>query len=274
MNKSTLIGFINKYFLAGVAEKVLITVKDNTISTVFVSEDGTLRGQVKTDNIGMTNSKVAVYETSGLLKLLTALDEEVTVKYRYQKPTIEGNYSEEVIESDSLESDDVLVSSLKISDGRVDVVFVLADPNVVTDPTNGGKIPIAKVPDNVDMTFNIDKEFRDSYRRSLTALPAAEKFIVDVEKDGTAVLILNYDVNNTNRIKFPLKSAVVSGSVVNKIRFNAKYLKQILDANYDAETGKIEIFDAGLMKISFTSSGGISTYYHVGVNMNKIKKVG
>ena len=45
--------------------------------------------------------------------------------------------------------------------------------------------------------------------------------------------------------------------------FSSTLFKEILQANKDAETGKLEISSAGLARVSFTGKTFTSTYYLV-----------
>jgi hypothetical protein len=72
---------------------------------------------------------------------------------------------------------------------------------------------------------------------------------------------MNYSSINTNRIKFDLE--VENSKDMGVICFSSTLFKEILQANKDAETGKIEISEAGLSKVSFTGKTYTSTYYLV-----------
>ena len=50
---------------------------------------------------------------------------------------------------------------------------------------------------------------------------------------------------------------------MNVVCFSSNLFKEILQANKDAETSKLEISEAGLARVTFTSQNYTSTYYLV-----------
>jgi hypothetical protein len=283
MTKSNLIAFINKYYLAGTIEKSIITVEKDKISTRFKSEDATLLGGITMDNPGLSDATIGVYETSGLLKLMTALDEDINVQYSFQKA-----YQVEVEDGDDDESGDetekfkiayeptihvgsVLsspqdrISSLEFDDQNTKATFVLADLNVLPDSFKNATVPACQV------SFNVDKDFINSYKRSLAAIPSAERFVVLSDGKSEPRMVINYQDNNVNNIKFKLNNTIHAEAMSGVPRFNCKHLKEILAANYDAESGVIDISQNGLIRVSFAGDGFTSTYYMVGALPKKVK---
>jgi len=72
---------------------------------------------------------------------------------------------------------------------------------------------------------------------------------------------MNYSSINTNRITFQLDAP--DSKDMGVICFSSTLFKEILQANKDAETGKIEVSEAGLARVSFTGKTFTSTYYLV-----------
>ena len=81
MNKQKLVRFINKYYLNGIADSVVLKSNSNEqkLFTKFVSSDKTLLGVIQMDSWNFEDANIGVYTTEQLLKLLSVLDEDITV---------------------------------------------------------------------------------------------------------------------------------------------------------------------------------------------------
>ena len=80
MNKSKLVSFINKYYLNGTVNSVVLKTNADKkqLSTRFISSDKNLLGELTMDNWDFETSEVGIYSTDQLLKLLGVLDETNT----------------------------------------------------------------------------------------------------------------------------------------------------------------------------------------------------
>ena len=90
----------------------------------------------------------------------------------------------------------------------------------------------------------------------------SEKELIDFVCDnGTVEMIINYSTINTNRIKFDMN---VDNSTDMPITcFSSTLFKEILQANKDATSGKLEVSSAGLARVTFSDKDYSSTYYLV-----------
>ena len=81
MNKQKLVRFINKYYLNGVVNSVVLNSKSDLqeLSARFISGDKTLLGDLTMDKWDFENSDIGIYNTEQLLKLLAVMDEDVNV---------------------------------------------------------------------------------------------------------------------------------------------------------------------------------------------------
>ena len=78
--------------------------------------------------------------------------------------------------------------------------------------------------------------------------------------------MIGYSNVNSNRITYKVKEGY--GSDVNPISFSAKYLKEILVANKDANSAKLQISTQGLAHIAFKIDDYTSKYYLVEVQLS------
>ena len=239
MEKKQLTGFIDKYHLAGNANSVRLDVKDKTLSCNFITDDQNVVGSVSMDNFDVEDVTLGVYATSQLTKLLTALDNDVTMR---------------------INNADGTAFSINLSDKTTDVTFMLADLSVIR------QVPAMKQLPDFNVKIKLTKDFADKFVKSKNALPETENFAIESDALGTN-MILNYSTLNTNRITWP---TVPEGeqSDLKATCFSANLFKEILVANKDADEGFIEVSGAGLARVSFTGKNYSSTYYLVQLQAN------
>ena len=79
MQKVKIDRFINKYSLNGVINTVRWKIKDNTLTTAFVTDDKGLMGSVSVDNVQVEDGLMGVYTTDQLQKLLNVVSDDVDI---------------------------------------------------------------------------------------------------------------------------------------------------------------------------------------------------
>lgn len=232
MKKTNLIEFIEKYHLAGATTSVKWEASNGTLKTNFISDNQNVIGNVST-NIDLGEHALGVFATPQLLKMLSAVDDDINM---------------------SINSVDKTAVNINISDKDVNLTFMLADLSVIA------RAPELKNVPDWNVKIDITSGFRERFIKSKNALPESENFGV-VSKNGVTEIIMNYSTINTNRIKFSTDSTISSD--FNVICFSSSLFKEILQANKSATTGTLEISSAGLSRVSFTSPSFTSTYYLV-----------
>lgn len=233
MKKSTLINFINRYFLAEATDSIKIESKNGRLHTKFITSDNQLVGELNADIDLKTDTNIGIYATSALLKMLSACGSDIDVDL-------------------TVVSDKAV--SMNISDNVLDMSFILADMSVVRD------VPaLTQVPD-WHCSIDITNDFIDKYIKSKGALPNAENFGIRC-KNGKAELVINYSEINDNRIQFQIDNAEVH-SDMSIVCFQANLFKEILLANKGTK-GTFEVSSAGLGRVSFTGDDYDAVYYLV-----------
>lgn len=229
MEKQKFEGFINRYNLGGEIESVMIHAEKDELKVKMISDDKTLLGEVKANDIKFSNGEFGIYTTSQLKGLLSVLDDNIEVKKTE--------------------------NSLKFSDKATKVQYMLAAPTVI--PT----VPeLKQLPDfGVSITLNTD--FINKYIKSKGALPDAETFTF-IYKNGVGEIILGYSSINSNRISLTVDCKSDSEEV-EPISFSANFLKSILTANKNSTKSSLEISKEGLAKLIFESDNYVSEYYLV-----------
>ena len=238
MDKSKLVKFINKYYLGGNVNSVAINSDGNGLSTRFVSGDKSLLGEVKLNNYSITQADFGVYQTDALLKMLSVLDNDVSV--------------------DLVKAEEKAIS-LDAKASGAKVRYMLSDLSVINTPPQLKQIP------EFELLLNVDKTFISKFISGKGALPDVESFTI-VSGDKPEVVI-GYSSIATNRIAVPVENQ--TDNTIDNISFNANLFKDVLEANKECESAVLEVSSEGLARITFNVNDYESTYYLVAVqNVN------
>jgi len=233
MKKTELLSFINRYYLNGAVNSVKWKTSDNGCTIEFISDDQNVIGTLTSDSIDLGTSELGVYATPLLTKMLSAVSDDVDI--------------------DVNKVGDKAVS-LAISDGEVNMTFMLADLSVIR------QVPDLKNTPDWNATIDLDATFINKFIKAKNALPESENFGIKCSS-GKVEVIMNYSSINTNRIKFD--QDVNGATDMSVICFSSSLLKEILQANKGFESGKLSVSEAGLAQVSFELKNGEATYYLV-----------
>ena len=238
MDKSKLVKFINKYYLGGNVNSVAINSDGKGLSTRFVSGDKSLLGEVKLNNYSITEADFGVYQTDALLKMLSVLDNDISV--------------------DLVKAEEKAIS-LDAKDSGAKVRYMLSDLSVINTPPQLKQIP------EFELLLNVDKTFVSKFISGKGALPDTESFTI-VSGDNPEVVI-GYSSIATNRVAVPVENQ--TDNTIDNISFNANLFKDVLEANKECESAVLEVSSEGLARITFNINDYESTYYLVAVqNVN------
>ena len=143
MNKQKLVRFINKYYLNGIVNSVVLNSKSNSqqLSARFVSGDKSLLGELTMDKWDFEDSDIGVYNTEQLIKLLSVMDEDINVSL-----TKSGDKS----------------IALKISDSFSSVNYMLSDTSIINKPPQLKSVPEFEL--NIDYQYNNCRQKYLSYK--------------------------------------------------------------------------------------------------------------
>ena len=122
MNKSKLVSFINKYYLNGTVNSVVLKSNSDKkqLSARFISGDKNLLGELSMDNWDFETSEIGIYSTDQLLKLLGVLDDDIRVHL-----TKAGDKA----------------ISLKVNDSNSAVNYMLSDTSIINAPPKMKQMP-------------------------------------------------------------------------------------------------------------------------------------
>ena len=236
MNKQKLTGFVEKYSLGNTIESVPWSIKNNTLSTDFVSDDRTLLGNVTLNSFDIDDAEVGIYNTTQLQKMISVLGSDVSVNLK--------------------KADDRAIA-IDMTDGEVSLNYMLADLDIIP------KAPKLKTLPDTTVVIKVDNDFITKFVRAKNALSESDNFTV-ISNTITQIIIGESD-SNTNKININVKTEV--NNKLSAISFNANYLKEILAANRDHTTGKMEVCAGGLAVLTFSNADYTSKYYLVQTNV-------
>ena len=195
MNKQKLVSFINKYYLNGTVNSVILNSKSNKLSVRFISGDKTLLGELEMDKWQFEDSEVGIYSTEQLLKLLSVLDEDINV-------TINKAGDKSI--------------ALKVSDASSSVNYMLSDTSIISKP------PQLKTVPNFELKIDVTPNFMNKFIAGKGALVDTDNFTV-ITNGSETKLVIGYASINTNRVIIPVTTK--ESSNIDNVSFNANIFK-------------------------------------------------
>jgi hypothetical protein len=239
IKKLDLVTNIEKYYLGGIIESVKWIISNDKLHIDFVSPNQDLVGHLDC-GIKIGDNTVGIYNTSGLLKMLSILETDIllNVESQYKIPT-----------------------KLLIEDSNFSLQYSLADPYIVP------ATPSISEP-TYDITFDIDVEFITRFIKAKNALGSNTRDICRISsyahEDGgkQAKFVLGEPTSHANKIEFTCL-ADYEALKISSHPFNSSYIKEILNANKgDYTSAKGYLSAEGLLKLEFiTAENGHTVYY-------------
>ena len=237
MDKQKFVKFIDKYNLGGTINAVILGSKDNVLHTRFTTGDKSLLGILSMKNWDFEDGEFGVYNTDQLLKLLSVLDNDITMVVAKA-----GDKAH----------------SLRLSDSVSSVNFMLSDTTVINKPPNPQKLP-----ETFGLKVDVTTQFIEKFIDGKKALPETDTFTVITDNNNVKVVIGYSATMNTNRVIIPVN--VNDYQSMNMISFQAGYFKEILTANKECESATLEVSEDGIARINFKIDDYNATYYLVAV---------
>lgn len=239
MNKQTLTSVIDKYHLNGAVESVKWSIKDKKVTIDFITPMKNLVGKITSPDFDLEDSEIGIYNTSQFNKLVKIMDHTIILKL---------NKSEK---GTPLE--------LTLADNQYDLNYYLSDLMLIES------VPAINEPASYDAEANIDSEFILRFANAKKALGDVKQFTIKDELNNEnmkdLVIVIGDGNGYANKIKFKTPCESMFG--LNELPFPADVMMELLKANEEADSGKIQISQEGLMKISFKEENIESIYYLV-----------
>ena len=236
MNKNNLLRFIQKYSLGGVIESVAWNAEGNKLSVRFISDDKTMLGEVDFDGFTSTPFNIGIYTTSLLKNLVGILDSDISLK---------------------VDSVGDKATVLKLSSDETETSYQLADLGVIPSVPDLKQMPEFGI--GIEMASNMI----DKFIKAKGALSDIDTFTVFSE-GGDLKMAIGYSSISTNRVTFTAIKGYTGD--VKPISFSAKYLKEILTANKEATSAKLNVSTDGLAHVEFKIDEFNCKYYLVEIS--------
>ena len=223
MNKAYLDRFISKYSLGDSVNSVVWKVKDEVLTTEFITLDKSLLGKVTLDTFQFEEIELGIYDTKQLASLLNVLNDDINLTV--------------------VKSQDKVVS-IKFKDSYASVNYMLSDLSVIPD------VPKMKSVPEFELSLKIDSLFITKFISGTNALAEHETFtVLTDENTNTCKFVINFATINTNRVTLPV--TVDTFSDVGPLSFNAELFSKVLQANKECESASIEVSNRGLARAKF-----------------------
>jgi hypothetical protein len=194
MNKQKLVKFIDKYNLGGLVNSAILSFKDNTLNTRFTSGDKSLLGILSMDNWDFEDGEFGVYNTEQLVKLLSVLDDDVTMSVsKTEEKAISIQLSDSVSKVNYMLTDTSVINRPPVPE-RFTVVTNNNSTNVVIGyasvNTNRVTIPVSTTEyKEMDLiSFNAS-----NFKEVLSANKECESALLEVSPDGIAKITFKID---------------------------------------------------------------------------------
>jgi len=212
-------------------QSVVWLVSKGQVQIKFISTVNSTAGFI-TFIAPLEDSEFGIYDTSALLKLVSIMKEDVQITL--------------------LKEHDVYMKMV-VSDEIYQGSFSLADIKSIEES------PTIDEPKVYEVSFPLDKEFKEQYLKAYRALGSINRFTVNTTKTDVKITLGNKE-SYANKISFakecpdflPLKSPK---------SFSGDAIAEIFRCNNDIFYGLLEISQEGLMKVSIKDDNYTVTYY-------------
>jgi len=235
MNKSELLAHINRYHLSGMVESVVWQIHEGFVKINFVSQVNSTAGNIQFPFIDVGSSaniqeEMGIFSTSSLVKLLKIMSDDIDV---------------------SFEQEHSIWMKMYITDKIYQADFSLADTRSIPEA------PEIEEPKVYEVSFSIDKEFKDQFSKAFKSLGSINRFTIEAGKD--IKITLGNKESYATKVSF--KKTSPDFLPLRKIAFSGEALAEILNNNPDLTDSSIEISEEGLMKVTIYGGTDKVTYY-------------
>jgi hypothetical protein len=234
MEKHKLMSFISKYSLGGNVDSAEWKITSEGMSTRFITDDQNAIGDVFVNfqNPNINGDIIfGIANTPLLIKMASVLGDEINV--------------------DLLTRNGVAPESLQISDGDSVVTYMIADPSIIK------KAPAAKNFPDPTYEFPLTKEgIIDKFLKAKSAFTEESKFTISQKKTNLNIVV----GTSLNKVSISIKDEVI-GNPTRDISFDAKYFKEMLNANKDFVSAKFSVYERGIGRVDFQHEDATASYY-------------
>lgn len=234
MSKDELLSHINRYHLSGMVESVVWQIHDDKVQINFVSQINSTAGMIlfpfDMEVSRKSLQEVGISNTSALVKLLGIMQQDISIDF---------------------ESEHNIWMKLNMTDGLYKGSFSLADIRTIPEA------PEIDEPTAYEVSFPLDKEFKDQFAKAYKALGSINRFEIEAGKD--IKITLGNRESYANKVSF--KRNMGDHLPLRKIAFSGEAMFEILKNNPDLTESEVEISEQGLMKVTVYGGTDKVIYY-------------
>jgi hypothetical protein len=241
MTKTLLDSYIKKFSLGKIISKAKMK---------YTALAGTLHTRATCDNLSFM-SDVVLKD----FKEFGDTDQIICVGDTEKLRAIISPFTDEIKMSLNISGDRVL--GMNFNDTDVETYFGSSDPVAIPpSPKNITGL------DNPDVIISMTEEFVKQFLKAKVALDETASFAVAMNKKGLVEFVFGYLTFNSNKIRITPKTDSVKNKLSKGLLFPVVNLAEVLRANSDMiDGGKMEIFESGLIKLSFSNDQFEANYY-------------
>jgi hypothetical protein len=248
MEKKKLETFIKKYHLNGTIESAVWTNEGDDLAVTTVTSSKKLFASVKAKDLAkgfITDVSVGVSLTDRLKKMMSPLGENIAISV-----DVDPNDSKRVLQ-------------IIGDDGRFSFNYQAQELSTMDGIPKLKNIPV------FETEITLSPEWIDAYNKSLAAIQNDDTlFTLVMSKSKKKLeLVLGYKKGLSDRVTLEVTPVAGKESVKTAISFNAKMLKDVLNANSDVQNPVLKVSEAGLAKLEFENDGIKSEYYLVKIDV-------
>lgn len=241
INKVRLGNFIKKYYLSGRNNSVVWTLRDDVLSTSFTTPDSSIFGFVTLENIKLPDTKFGVSNTKQLIKMLSMMDRQFSVRI------VDVNNRPSIFQ---------------MEDQKIQAKYTLSDLDV---------IPLAPQKDQLpdwDFKVTVPQETLDVIVKSVSALEKKDlnfTILNDLSTGKTRLVVGYSSITATDRISTVVESSYDGNTPpFRMMTFSADDVKEIILANNESDEMIMEVSSQyGIAKIAYNLIDFNSEYYLV-----------
>lgn len=240
MIKSELLSHINKYYLGGMIDPigtsnggVVWNINENIAVIKFLSAVNSTAGELifPFETSEQDPIEIGVHNTKALIGLLNIMQDDVSLQF-------EKEYG--------------IWMKLNINDGVYEGSYSLADIRSI--PT----APDVEEPKTFEVSFPLDKEFKDQFLKAHKALGSINRFTIQTTKKDIKFTLGNKE-SYANKVSF--NKACDDFLPITPKSFSGEAMAEILKNNPDLSESTLEVSAEGLMKIVIFGGDDKVTYY-------------
>ncbi len=147
-----------------------------------------------------------------------------------------------------------------LKDSNYELFYPLSDPNIIN------QVPEVNEPKDYDIVIDFTEDFIGRFTKVKNAFTECKEFSIEEVTDSftgnsNILFTIGESGNHSNKISFELK--MDKTVCLDLMRFNFDNMREILMANKEIQTGRLSIYNEGLMKVEFTNNLVQTKYFLV-----------